>query len=63
MWAKLRNRSALSGIHGGTWRALAASQQKEMNDALVMLHEAVAKEHQAASRCTEAMERRMRAVN
>jgi len=34
------------------------------NDTLsVMLHEAVAKEHQAASRCTEAMERRMRAVN
>ena len=41
VWAKL-NRAAWvgGGEHDGTWRELSASQQGEMDGAIVMLHEA-----------------------
>ena len=41
VWVKLRKRFTLGSVSGGAWRALTASSQKEMNDAVVMLHEAV----------------------
>ena len=40
MWAKLNRALKLGGKGDGTWRELSASQQVEMDGAIVMLQEA-----------------------
>ena len=41
MWAKLDRALKVSGEHDGRWRELSASQQGEMDGAIVMLQEAM----------------------
>ena len=40
VWAKLNRALKLGGEHEGRWRELSASQQGEMDGAIVMLQEA-----------------------
>ena len=41
VWAKLNRALKVDGEHDGSWRELSASQQGEMDGAIVMLQEAV----------------------
>ena len=41
VWVKLNRTAAESGRHDGKWRALSASQQSEMDGAIVMVQEAM----------------------